>query len=92
MVACNLTARQAAILSIINMGMLCTKVTAAKGKHNAKQDIQQFVRIRDTLNNHFNMLEQYLKERRGHVRSNIDERSNTGRCGSLRKLRQRVQG
>jgi hypothetical protein len=92
MVVCNLNHRHAAILSIINMGMLCAKVTAAKSKDNARQDIQQFIRIRDTLNNHFNMLEQHLKERRGHVRSNIDERRNAGRCGSLRKLRQRVQG
>lgn len=90
MVVCNLKLRQAAILSIINLNLLCRKITA-RSKDDARQDIQEFIRIRNILNNHFKMLEQHLKERRDHVRSNIDERSDAGRCGGLRELRERLQ-
>jgi hypothetical protein len=56
MVVCNLKLRQAAILSIISLGLLCRKITAVKRKHEMKDDIQTFMRIRNTLNNHFNQL------------------------------------
>ena len=62
MVVCNLKLRQSAILCIINLGLLCRKINAAKRKHEMKDDIRTFMRIRKTLNNHFNQ----LSERRHH--------------------------
>lgn len=62
MVVCNLKLREAAIMSIANLGLLCRKITAAKRKHEMKDDIRTFMRIRKTLNNHFNQ----LIERRHH--------------------------
>lgn len=62
MVVCNLKLREAAIMSIANLGLLCRKITAAKRRHEMKDDIQTFMRIRKTLNNHFN----HLIERRHH--------------------------
>ena len=56
MIVCNLRLRQAAILSIINLGLLCRKITDAKHRYEIKEDIRDFIKIRETLNKHFNQL------------------------------------
>lgn len=89
-VVCNLKARQAAIMSIIHLGMLCRKITNVKSKGDAKQDIQQFIRIRNTLTNHFKIIEHHVKERRDH--GSINGRSDARGSGGLRKLRKCLQG
>ena len=56
MVICNIRIREAAIMSIANLGLLCRKITAAKRKHEVKDDIRSFMRIGKILNNHFDQL------------------------------------
>jgi len=85
MVVCNLKLRQAAILSIIKLSLLCRKITA-KSKDDARQDIQEFIRIRNTLNNHFKMLEEHLKERRDHGTSDGRQRHTDDGTGNGRRV------
>ena len=81
MVVCNLKLRQAAILSVISLGLLCRKITAAKRKHEMKDDIQAFMRIRNTLNNHFNL----LIERRRHETNTRHSRQSDGGTDNSRR-------
>ena len=80
-VVCNLKLRQAAILSIISLGLLCRKITTAKRKHEMKEDIQTFMRIRNTLNNHFNQL---IERRRHETNTRHPEQSGDGTGNSRR--------
>ncbi len=59
-VVCNIEARYSAILSICRLGILGNKI--AEGKE--EESIQEFVRIRDVLNNFFNLMEKQRKGRR----------------------------
>ena len=81
MVVCNLKLRQAAILSVISLGLLCRKITSAKRKHEMKDDIQAFMRIRNTLNNHFNL----LIERKRHETNTRHSRQSDGGTGNSRQ-------
>lgn len=92
MVVCNLKLRWAAIMSIVNLGLVCRKITAAKRKHEMKDDIRTFMRIRKTLNNHFNQ----LTKRRHHGtndgdRGDADAARNIERVGDyLQEMRQHL--
>ena len=65
MVVCNLKFRQAAILSIVNLNLLYKKITAAKSKDEVRQDIQQFIRVRNILTSHFKILKHNLTSKPG---------------------------
>ena len=81
MVVCNLKFRQAAILSIINLNLLCRKITTAKKKDEVRDDIQAFIRIRNTLNNHFKSI-----ERRNHGSSDGHQRHTNDGTGNGRRV------
>ena len=61
---CNIKLRQAVILHICSLA--CLKNTIAKIADNskAKDEISQFIKIRDALNKIFNTIENYSNERR----------------------------
>ena len=56
MIVCNIKHRQATIMSIIHLSLLCRRITAARSKNDVRGDIQKFIRSRDTINNHLNLL------------------------------------
>ena len=87
---CNLDVRYSAILSICWLGILSRKINRAKDKEKAKDNISEFVKIRNVLNNVFNLIEKD-QERRGYVhrRKDSNNKGNGRRRGrSLRELRQ----
>ena len=59
----NINARYSAMLSICWLGILRDKIKEAEGEDEVKGSIQEFTRIRDVLNNFFNLIESQ-KERR----------------------------
>jgi hypothetical protein len=65
-IVCNLKLRLAAIISIIQLEHLCRKIRAAYRKHEMKDDIRTFMRVRRALNNHFN---QVIKRRHYEAKS-----------------------
>ena len=71
-IVCNLNARYSAILSICWLGILANRIREAEGKEKAKESIQEFTRIRDVLNNFFNLMEKQQKERRYRSHSRKD--------------------
>ena len=70
-IVCNLDVRYSAILSICWLGILSRKINRAKDKEKAKDNISEFVKIRDVLNNVFNLIEKD-QERRGYVHRRKD--------------------
>ncbi len=86
---CNLDVRYSAIFSICWLGILSRKINRAKDKEKAKDNISEFVKIRDVLNNVFNLIEKD-QERRGyaHRRKDSHDTGNGQRRGrSLPELR-----
>jgi hypothetical protein len=60
MTVCNLNLRQAVILSIINLNLLCRIIQSAAKKDQVRVEIREFIRIRNTLNNHFKIIERNI--------------------------------
>ena len=58
---CSLDVRYSAILSICWLGILGNKIKEAEGKEKARDSINEFIRIRDVLNNFFNLIEKQKK-------------------------------
>ena len=56
--------RQSAILKICGLGCLKNKIVKATDKSGVRDEIRNFIKIRDILNNVFNTIEDYQKERR----------------------------
>ena len=56
--------RQSAILNICGLGCLRNKIVKAANRDQVRDEICNFMKIRNTLNNVFNTIETYQKERR----------------------------
>jgi len=54
---CSVKARQAAIMSICWLDLLCEKVTAHTNSREVKEDIAEFVKTKDTINMFFDKYE-----------------------------------
>lgn len=54
---CSLMARQAAMMSVIWLGLLCDKILAADDSREAKDDIAEFVKTKDSINMFFDSFE-----------------------------------
>ena len=80
---CNLDARYSAILSICRLGILTRKISSAKNKENVRDSTSEFIRIRDVLNNFFNLMEKQMKGRRGYT----DRRKVSNNLGHGRQRR-----
>ena len=61
---CNIKSRQSVILKICSLGCLKNKIEKTADKAKVKDEIRNFIKIRDILNNVFNTIEDYQKERR----------------------------
>ena len=66
---CNLQIRQKAILTIIGMARLAGKIRNSEGKVLVKDEINNFVRKKEFLNQLFNEIDKDQKERRKHETS-----------------------
>lgn len=69
MTTCNLKARSSTILSIIGLGVLAKRITAASDKDSVRAEISQFVKGKDTLNRWFDHVQEQItkqRERRSH--------------------------
>ena len=69
---CDIKLRQSAILKICGLGCLRNKIVKAAGKDQVRDEICSFMKIRGILNNVFNTIEDYQKERR-----DLDDEKNT---------------
>ena len=58
---CNLDVRYSAILSICWLGVLGRRIKKAEEKEKVRDSIHEFVRIRDVLNDFFNLMEREKK-------------------------------
>jgi hypothetical protein len=93
---CNLSARYRVIISIIQMGMLGEKINEAKDKAMVRDDIQMFIRIRNTLNIIFDNAENYWHERRRYEKGNhrnrqdYQKRSVKRKSGTMQKVREPI--
>ena len=56
--------RQSVILKICGLGCLKNKIGKAADRDQVRAEICKFMKIRNTLNNIFNTIENYQKERR----------------------------
>ena len=93
-IVCNLNARYSAILSICWLGILANRINEAEHKEKAKESIHEFTRIRDVLNNFFNLMEKQEKERRSYAnrkKNSNGKNDRRRRSGSLPELRQYLQ-
>jgi hypothetical protein len=73
--------RQSAILKICGLGCLRNKIVKAADKDQVRDEICSFMKIRGILNNVFNTIEDYQKERRNFEN---DQRTSKQRGDSLR--------
>jgi len=64
LVVCDLKLRQATVMSIINLNLICRKITNAKNKDEVRSYIQKFMKSKTTINNHLKQI-----ERRQHANS-----------------------
>jgi len=60
----DLKLRQSVILKICGLGCLRNKIGKAANRDHVRDEICHFMKIRNTLNNVFNTIEAYQKERR----------------------------
>ena len=85
--------RQSVILKICGLGCLRNKIIKAADKDQVRDEMQNFIEIRDILNNVFNSIEAYQKERRyfEHDQRTSEQRGNCLRRGeNLPELQQHV--
>ena len=85
--------RQSAILKICGLGCLRNKIIKAADKDQVRDEICNFIEIRDILNNVFNSIEDYQKERRyfEHDQRTSEQKGNCLRRGrNLPELQQHV--
>ena len=80
---CDLQARAQVIIAIIHMGLLNNKIVKAKDKSAVRDDIQMFIKIKNTLTTIFNNSEKLWEERRNYVKGDQtnrqpNEKSNVG--------------
>lgn len=73
--------RQSAILKICGLGCLRNKIVKAADRDQVRDEICNFMKIRGILNNVFNTIEDYQKERRYFEN---DQRTSKQRGDSLR--------
>ncbi len=66
---CNLQTRQKAILTIIGMARLAGKIRNSEAKNLVKDEVNNFIRKKEFLNQLFNEIDKYQKERRKHETS-----------------------
>ena len=66
-VVCNLKARQAVILAVVYLETLCRKIRKINRADLARDEIQKFIRVRNTLNNIFKMFDNPAGERNKHA-------------------------
>ena len=71
--------RQSAILKICSLGCLKNKILQAADRDQVRDEICQFIKARDTLNNVFNSVEVYQKERR-HFQNDQRKTKRRGNC------------
>ena len=93
MVVCNIKQRQATIMSIIHLSLLCRRITTARSKNDVRGDIQKFIRARNTINKHLNKIErrQHGSTGNGHKRRSNDGGGNRGRVSNhLQELREHL--
>lgn len=62
---CDLKLRQSVILAICFLGLIAGKIKKAKNKDDVRDEIKQFMKNQNTLNNLFKRIEQQ-KERRSY--------------------------
>jgi hypothetical protein len=74
--------RQSAILKICGLGCLRNKIVKAANRDQVRDEICNFMKIRNTLNNVFNTIETYQKERR-HLQN--DQRKSKQKDNCLRR-------
>lgn len=85
--------RQSVILKICGLGCLKNKIGKAANRDQVRDEICKFMKIRNTLNNIFNTIEDYQKERRPfeNDQRKSKQRGNYLRCSeNLPELRQHV--
>ena len=85
--------RQSAIFKICGLGCLRNKIVKAADKDQVRGEICNFMKIRNTLNNVFNSIEAYQKERRHfeHDHRKSEQKGNCLRRGEkLPELQQHV--
>ena len=61
---CNIRLRQSVILTICGLGCFGKEIVKAESKSDVKEAIQEFIKIRNRLNNIFNTIEINQAERR----------------------------
>jgi len=71
--------RQSVILKICGLGCLRNKIVKAADKDQIRDEICNFMKIRNTLNNVFNTIEDYQKERR-HFENDQRTSKQKGNC------------
>ena len=71
--------RQSAILKICGLGCLKNKIVKAADKDQVRGEICKFMEIRNILNNVFNSIENYQKERR-HFENDQKTSKQRGSC------------
>jgi hypothetical protein len=74
--------RQLVILKICGLGCLKNKIGKAANRDQVRDEICKFMKIRNTLNNVFNTIENYQKERRPFEN---DQRTSKQRGNCLRR-------
>ena len=90
---CDIKLRQSAILKICGLGCLRNKIVKAADRDQVRDEICHFMKIRNILNNVFNSIEAYQKERR-HFENDQRTSKHGGNClrqgENLPELRQHV--
>lgn len=73
---CDLKVRQAALLSIIWLGLYEQRISQAKGADSVRREIREFIHARDVLSGFFDRIHTQCGERSPHGESRgIDRRS-----------------
>ena len=60
---CNINERSKTILKICQMGRLKCKIVSSKDKDCVRDEIQQFMRIRNNLDHIFDQIDEFISER-----------------------------
>lgn len=82
-IVCDLRTRQQVILAIVHMGILARKISESRMTNETRTIIQRLIKVRDTLNDIFDKVEDAWAERRDYdaMRNRFNRQKNGSNRG-----------
>ena len=77
---CDVQMRSNVILCIVGLGLLSRKIRNASNRNEARDEIRNFIKHRDIINNYFKNVQEDLEERRRYASTDKSSKSSWGKA------------